>query len=151
MLIALLVLLGADLIAIVVLLHVVPIRRRWVSRQPGARKAASSTARVSGLGSKWKARRRPLDPRHARRDQGAVAVPKRAGSGRRPDEGRGGILAEADIAGPVQPEHDPWDQPGAHPAQCHRPRDRRGMSGVVDRCSPPTRPPRGGGRGLGTG
>ena len=36
MLIALLAVLGVDLIVIVVLLAVVLLRRRWVSRQPGA-------------------------------------------------------------------------------------------------------------------
>ena len=56
MLIALLAVLGVDLIVIVVLLGVVLTRRRWVSHQPGAFKAAIRTVdgAVSGLGSKWK-------------------------------------------------------------------------------------------------
>jgi hypothetical protein len=56
MLIALLALLGVDLIVIVVLLAVMLTRRRWVSRQPGAFKGAIRTVdgEVSGLGSKWK-------------------------------------------------------------------------------------------------
>jgi hypothetical protein len=56
MLIALLAVLGVDLVVIVVLLGVVLARRRWVSHQPGAFKAAIRTVdgAVSGLGSKWK-------------------------------------------------------------------------------------------------
>jgi hypothetical protein len=56
MLIALLALLGVDLIVIVVLLGVMLTRRRWVSHQPGAFKGAIRTVdgEVSGLGSKWK-------------------------------------------------------------------------------------------------
>ena len=56
MLIALLALLGVDLIVIVVLLGVLLTRRRWVSHQPGAFKGAIRTVdgEVSGLGPKWK-------------------------------------------------------------------------------------------------
>jgi hypothetical protein len=54
--IALLAVLGVDLIVIVVLLGVVLTRRRWVSHQPGAFKGAIRVAdgEVSGLGAKWK-------------------------------------------------------------------------------------------------
>jgi hypothetical protein len=55
MLIALLAVLGVDLIVIVVLLGVVLTRRRWVSHRPGAFKGAIRTVdgEVSGLGPKW--------------------------------------------------------------------------------------------------
>ena len=56
MVIALLALLGVDLIVIVVLLGIMLSRRRWVSHQPGAFKGAIRTVdgEVSGLGPKWK-------------------------------------------------------------------------------------------------
>jgi hypothetical protein len=56
MVIALLAVLGVDLIVIVVLLGVILTRRRWVSRQPGAFKGAIRVVdgEVSGLGPKWK-------------------------------------------------------------------------------------------------
>ena len=56
MLIALLAVLGVDLIVIVVLLGVLLARRRWVSHRPGAFKGAIRTVEgeVSGLGPKWK-------------------------------------------------------------------------------------------------
>ena len=56
MVIALLAVLGVDLIVIVVLLGAVFTRRRWVSRQPGAFKGAIRVVEgeVSGLGGKWK-------------------------------------------------------------------------------------------------
>jgi hypothetical protein len=56
MLIALLAVLGVDLIVIVVLLGVLLSRRRWVSHQPGAFKGAIRVVdgEASGLGSKWK-------------------------------------------------------------------------------------------------
>jgi hypothetical protein len=56
MLIALLAVLGVDLIVIVVLLGAMLSRRRWVSHQPGAFKGAIRTVdgEVSGLGPKWK-------------------------------------------------------------------------------------------------
>jgi hypothetical protein len=56
MVIALLVVLGVDLIVIVVLLGAVLTRRRWVSHQPGAFKGAIRVVEgeVSGLGGKWK-------------------------------------------------------------------------------------------------
>ena len=55
MVIALLAVLGVDLIVIVAFLGVVPSRRRWVSRQPGAFKGAVRVVdgEVSGLGAKW--------------------------------------------------------------------------------------------------
>jgi hypothetical protein len=55
MIIALLAVLGVDLIVIVVLLGVLLIRRRWVSHQPGAFKGAIRVVEgeVSGLGPKW--------------------------------------------------------------------------------------------------
>jgi hypothetical protein len=54
--IALLAVLGVDLIVIVVVLGVMLTRRRWVSHQPGAFKGAIRTVdgKVSGLGPKWK-------------------------------------------------------------------------------------------------
>jgi Protein of unknown function (DUF2550) len=54
--IALLAVLGVDLIVIVVLLGVVLSRRRWVSREPGAFKGAVRVVEgdVPGLASKWK-------------------------------------------------------------------------------------------------
>jgi hypothetical protein len=54
--IALLAVLGVDLIVIVVVLGVMLTRRRWVSHQPGAFKGAIRTVdgEVSGLGPKWK-------------------------------------------------------------------------------------------------
>jgi hypothetical protein len=54
MVIALLAVLGVDLIVIVVLLGAVFTRRRWVSRQPGAFKGAIRVVEgeVSGLGGK---------------------------------------------------------------------------------------------------
>jgi hypothetical protein len=57
MLIALLAVLGVDLIVIVVLLAAVLSRRRWVMRQPGAFRGAIRIAdgEIEGLGSKWKA------------------------------------------------------------------------------------------------
>jgi hypothetical protein len=56
MIIALLAVLGVDLIVIVVLLGVILTRRRWVSHQPGAIKGAIRVVddEVSGLGPKWK-------------------------------------------------------------------------------------------------
>jgi hypothetical protein len=56
MIIALLAVLGVDLIVIVVLLGVMLTRRRWVSHQPGAFKGAIRVVdgEVSGLGPKWK-------------------------------------------------------------------------------------------------
>ncbi|GID98235.1 DUF2550 family protein [Amorphoplanes digitatis] len=55
MAIALLALLGVNLIVIVVLLGVTLSRRRWVNRQPGAFKGAIRTVNgeVPGLGTKW--------------------------------------------------------------------------------------------------
>jgi hypothetical protein len=55
-LIALLAVLGVDLIVIVFVLGVVLTRRRWVSLQPGAFKVAIRTVdgEVAGLGPKWK-------------------------------------------------------------------------------------------------
>jgi hypothetical protein len=55
MLIALLAVLGVDLIVIVVVLAVLLSRRRWVSHQPGAFKGATRVVEgeVSGLGAKW--------------------------------------------------------------------------------------------------
>jgi hypothetical protein len=56
MLIALLAVLGVDLIVIVVLLGAVLSRRRWVSHQPGAFKGAIRVVNgeVPGLAAKWK-------------------------------------------------------------------------------------------------
>ena len=56
MLIALLAVIGVDLVVIVVLLGVMLMRRRWVSHQPGAFKGQIRVVdgEVSGLGSKWK-------------------------------------------------------------------------------------------------
>jgi hypothetical protein len=56
MVIALLAVLGVDLIVIVVLLGVILTRRRWVSHQPGAFKGAIRIVdgEVPGLGPKWK-------------------------------------------------------------------------------------------------
>ena len=56
MLIALLAVLGADLIVIVILVGVLLIRRRWVRRQQGAFRGAVRVADgdVSGLKRKWK-------------------------------------------------------------------------------------------------
>jgi hypothetical protein len=55
MLIALLAVLGVDLIVIVAVVVAVLARRRWVGRQPGAFKGAIRVAEgeVPGLGSKW--------------------------------------------------------------------------------------------------
>jgi hypothetical protein len=55
MVVALLAVLGVDLIVIVAFLGVVLSRRRWVSRQPGAFKGAVRVVdgEVSGLGPKW--------------------------------------------------------------------------------------------------
>jgi hypothetical protein len=57
MLIALLAVLGVDLMVIVVLLASVFLRRRWVMRQPGAFRGAIRVAdgEIEGLGPKWKA------------------------------------------------------------------------------------------------
>jgi hypothetical protein len=56
MLIALLALLGVDLIVIVVFVAFVFTRKRWVKRQPGAFRGAIrvSSGEIDGLGSKWK-------------------------------------------------------------------------------------------------
>jgi hypothetical protein len=56
MLIALLALLGVNLIVIVVLLAGVLSRKRWITRQPGAFKGAIRVVdgAVPGLGLKWK-------------------------------------------------------------------------------------------------
>jgi len=56
MLIALLALLGVDLIVIVVLLAGVLSRKRWITRQPGAFRCAVRVVdgEVPGLGVKWK-------------------------------------------------------------------------------------------------
>ena len=56
MVIALLAVLGVDLIVIVLFLGAVLTRRRWVSHQPGAFKGAIRVleGEVSGLGPKWK-------------------------------------------------------------------------------------------------
>ncbi|MFJ8667624.1 DUF2550 family protein [Streptomyces sp. NPDC093600] len=56
MLIALLAVLGVDLVVIVVLLAAVLARRRWVSRRPGAFKGAIRVVegQVPGLGGKWR-------------------------------------------------------------------------------------------------
>jgi hypothetical protein len=55
MLIALLAVLGVDLIVIVVLLASVLSRKRWVSRRPGAFRGAIRVAggEIDGLGAKW--------------------------------------------------------------------------------------------------
>ena len=55
MLIALLALLGVDLITLVVLLAFVLSRKRWVKRQPGAFRGASrlTGGEFDGLGAKW--------------------------------------------------------------------------------------------------
>ena len=56
MLIALLAILGVDLIVIVVLLVFVISRKRWVMRQPGAFRGAIRVAsgEIDGLGPKWR-------------------------------------------------------------------------------------------------
>jgi hypothetical protein len=56
MLIALLAVLGVDLIVIVVVLGVVLTRRRWVSHQSGAFKGAIRVVdgEIPGLGPKWR-------------------------------------------------------------------------------------------------
>lgn len=56
MLIALLAVLGVDLIVVLVLLAAVLTRKRWVSRQPGAFKGAIRVieGEVPGLKTKWK-------------------------------------------------------------------------------------------------
>jgi hypothetical protein len=56
MLIALLAVLGVDLIVILVLLAGVLVRRRWIRRQPGAFPGAIRVAsgELDGLGSKWR-------------------------------------------------------------------------------------------------
>lgn len=56
MLIALLAVLGVDLIALVVVLAVVLVRRRWVSQQPGAFHGVIriTDGEVPGLSAKWK-------------------------------------------------------------------------------------------------
>jgi len=56
MLIALLAVLGVDLIVIVALLAAVISRKRWVKRQPGAFQGAIRVAdgELEGLGAKWK-------------------------------------------------------------------------------------------------
>ena len=56
MLIALLAVLGVDLIAIVAILASVISRKRWVKRQPGAFQGAVRVSRgeLDGLGTKWK-------------------------------------------------------------------------------------------------
>jgi Protein of unknown function (DUF2550) len=56
MLIALLAVLGVDLIVIIILLAVVLSRKRWVSHQPGAFKGAIRIVEgdVPGLGARWK-------------------------------------------------------------------------------------------------
>jgi hypothetical protein len=55
MLIALLAVLGVDLIVIVVLLAFLILRKRWVMRQPGAFRGAIRVAdgEIDGLGPKW--------------------------------------------------------------------------------------------------
>jgi hypothetical protein len=66
MVIALLAVLGVDLIVIVAFLAVVLSRRRWVSHQPGAFKGAIRVVdgEVEGLGPKW---RRAHRGRHSQR------------------------------------------------------------------------------------
>jgi hypothetical protein len=56
MLIALLALLGVDLVVIVVLLAFVLSRKRWVMRQPGAFRGAirAASGESDGLGPKWR-------------------------------------------------------------------------------------------------
>ena len=56
MLIALLAVLGVDLIVLVALLALVLSRRRWVARQPGAFRGAIRVAsgEVGGLGPRWR-------------------------------------------------------------------------------------------------
>lgn len=56
MLIALLAVLGVDLLVVVVLLAVVLTRRRWIGHQPGAFKGAMRLIEgdVPGLRAKWK-------------------------------------------------------------------------------------------------
>jgi hypothetical protein len=56
MLIALLAVLGVDLIVVVALLAVVISRKRWVGRQPGAFRGAARVAggELDGFGTKWK-------------------------------------------------------------------------------------------------
>jgi hypothetical protein len=55
MLIALLAVLGVDLIVVVALLALVLSRKRWVKRQPGAFRGAIrvTTGEIDGLGPKW--------------------------------------------------------------------------------------------------
>ncbi|MDQ0847551.1 hypothetical protein [Streptomyces sp. V1I6] len=56
MVLALLAVLGVDLIVVVVLLLVVLTRRRWISRQPGVFKGAIRVVdgQVRGLSAKWR-------------------------------------------------------------------------------------------------
>ena len=77
MLIALLAVLGVDLIAIVVLLTTVLARKRWVKRQPGAFRGTIRVAdgEIDGLWSQVAPWLPALGPRRARVDQGAVLVP----------------------------------------------------------------------------
>jgi hypothetical protein len=75
MLIALLAVLGVDLIVIVVLLAFVLARRRWVQRQPGSFRGVIrvSSGEIDGLRPKW-GRGYAVGPRRPGLDEGAVPV-----------------------------------------------------------------------------
>src|SRR5689334_14938165 len=81
MIIALLAVLGVDLIVIVVLLAGVLGRRRWVRRQPDAFKGAIrvTSGSIPGAPGALAPRLRPLGPRHPGVDAGALPAAQHPG------------------------------------------------------------------------
>jgi hypothetical protein len=88
MLIALLAVLGVDLIVIVVLIACLTGRRRWVKRQDGAFRGTirAESGQLDGLGAKWR-RGYGQGPQRPRLDQ-STAAPQQPDHGRR-RRGRG--------------------------------------------------------------
>ena len=80
MLIALLALLGVDLIVLVVLAAFVFARKRWIKRQPGAFRGAIrvSGGKVDGLKPKWRRGYGRWIRDVPRLDEGAAPIPERA-------------------------------------------------------------------------
>jgi hypothetical protein len=76
MLIALLAVLGVDLIVLVAFAALVLGRRRWLKRQPGEFAGAIrvTSGEIHRLGLQWKARFRSLGPRHPGLEQGTAPL-----------------------------------------------------------------------------
>ena len=84
MLIALLAVLGMNLVVVVALLAVVLTRKRWIRHQPGTFKGAIRIIEgdVPGLKAKWTHGYGRWGPGHSHLDEGTLPLPKRASTGR---------------------------------------------------------------------